>query len=295
MATSVVGSSVKIVFCEGVANGLDTTLLNYRIIPPGEQALIKPVGGKHTMRAFIEGYLANFEKDTPNYLGFRDRDFDIPPPDQPQLIRLIGDKEIWTTYRACIESYFVDALLLHEYWSNSSQGPNWKYDLPPEIEIFEEFITNAASKLAEYQAVRWSLANLKPGRRWPEIKTTWTKRGSGQLPTYMDYQNCFKEASKLVNIFLEEVSSITIQKLEEEAKKYLEFFYNEDFYTQRKYLIWFQGKDLLAQVSNEIQGYLLKNNLPSNFPIKSYTQWAAKNLNIDMYTDLQELVEKITN
>lgn len=292
--TSVVGSSIKVVFCEGVAGGLDTTLLSYRIIPPGDQTLIKPVGGKYAMRAFIEGYLANFEKVMPNYLGFRDRDFDILPTDKPALIRLTGDKEIWTTHKSCIESYFVDAELLYQYWSNGAQNTTWKYGSPPKVDEIEVMIVDAARQLADYQAIRWALARLKPGQRWPEIRTSWTRKGSGQLPPNLDFKDCLKEAQQLVKAFLEEVKSIDIQKLEEEAKVFQQNFSDEDFYHQRKHLIWFQGKDLLAKLLQKIQDYLIQNRLRGKFPLNSYTQWAAKNLDISKYPDLQELVLKIT-
>jgi len=70
---SVTDSSVPIVFCEGLKDGLDPVFL-HQIIPPG-QASNRPVGGKLSMRAFIEGYLTDYNQ--PNYVGFRDRDFDV--------------------------------------------------------------------------------------------------------------------------------------------------------------------------------------------------------------------------
>jgi len=113
--------------------GLDTVFI-HQIIPSG-QAQIKPVGGKEAMRAFIEGHIAGYTSP-PKYLGFRDRDFDVEPPETPQLIALHGPKPIWMTYRACLESYFIDAELLHQYWSKSASGPKWKYGPSPSIATF---------------------------------------------------------------------------------------------------------------------------------------------------------------
>jgi hypothetical protein len=49
-----VAPSVRIIFCEGRPGSLDDLLLGSLIA--GGQVLIKPVGGKHGMRAFIEGH-----------------------------------------------------------------------------------------------------------------------------------------------------------------------------------------------------------------------------------------------
>ncbi|OAD21589.1 hypothetical protein THIOM_002639 [Candidatus Thiomargarita nelsonii] len=57
---SVTDSSVPIVFCEGLKDGLDPVFL-HQIIPPG-QASSRPVGGKLSMRAFIEGYLTDYNQ-----------------------------------------------------------------------------------------------------------------------------------------------------------------------------------------------------------------------------------------
>jgi hypothetical protein len=174
---SATDSTVPIVFCEGLEDGLDPVFL-HQIIPPG-QAEIRPVGGKFSMRAFIEGHIAGYEDNNPAYLGFRDRDFDVEPPSAtPLLIRLEGKKPIWMTYRAGLESYFIDAPLLHQYWSHhAALSPIWKYSTPPPMETIQTIIENAARQLAEYQAIRWALAKLKPGPRWPEVRTTWMKGG----------------------------------------------------------------------------------------------------------------------
>ena len=68
----VLGSASKIIFCEGRPGSLDDLLLVH-LVPVG-RVLIKPVGGKHGLRAFIEGYLGSYPDELqPDYLGFRDR------------------------------------------------------------------------------------------------------------------------------------------------------------------------------------------------------------------------------
>jgi hypothetical protein len=273
----VTAPSSRLVFCEG---DLDSVLL-HQIIPTGK-AEIKATGGKHGMRAFIEGHLFGYGTSQPVYLGFRDRDFDAEPPDTPQLIRLLpATKPIWMSYRACIESYFIDSQLLHDYWTESAVGPAWGHGAPPTVEVIEEHILRSARELAEYQAIRWALAKLKPGTRWPEVETTWTE-GSGHLPTSLAYDICLTEARKLVDGFVSQASNVSLAELDDKATAYRDRFKSEDFYSRREYLAWYHGKDLLA--------YLTKHLTPS-FPSRHYSSWAASHVDFGRHPDLRQLVE----
>lgn len=291
---SVISSLTPIVFCEGIKDGLDTVFL-HQIIPPG-QAQIKPVGGKEAMRAFIEGHIAGYTSP-PKYLGFRDRDFDVEPPDTPQLIALHGPKPIWMTYRACLESYFIDADLLHQYWSGSATGPAWKYGPSPLKATFETIIEQSARQLAEYQAVRWALSKLKPGHRWPTIRATWMRRGSGHLPKSLAFDDCLAEASDLVDNFKKEVAPVDKTRLKEEADHFRQRFAEDYFYTQRKFLVWFHGKDLLSQLFRGLNLHLQAQGLPSNISAKHYQNssfGAVRHLNSHHHPDLQELITKLS-
>jgi hypothetical protein len=200
------------------------------------------------------------------------------------------------TYRACLESYFIDAELLHYYWSQSATGPAWKYGSSPLIATFEMIIEQSARKLAEYQAVRWALAKLKPDSRWPAIKSTWRK-GSGHLPTSLAFDDCLAKAGHLVDNFHTKLNSVNKTRLKEEADNFRQRFAEDDFYTRRKFLVWFHGKDLLSQLFRELNLHLQAQGLPSNISAKDYQNsdfGAAQNLNIDRHPDLQELITKLT-
>ncbi len=189
---------ICIVFCEGRPGSLDDLFLHH-LIPPG-RAFIRPVGGKQAMRAFIEGYLGAYVGAVPRYLGFRDRDFDFEPPPDPQPIRLPGEKPIWVSYRAAVENYLIDADLIWEYWEERKDTPAWQHGPPLSKDEIESRIHESARALVGYQAVRWALASLKPGPRWPELRTTWLA-GSGRLPPSLAYGDCLEEAHRLVAEF----------------------------------------------------------------------------------------------
>ena len=273
-----------VIFCEGRPGSLDDLLLA-RLVPVG-RVLIKPVGGKHGLRAFIEGYLGSYsDEGQPNYLGFRDRDFDVEPPEQPQLIHLRGEKPIWLSYRAAVESYLIDTELLRQYWAERENTPRWAYGPALSTVEIEDHIRESARELADYQAVRWALAKLKPGPRWPEVHTTWTKHGSGDLPSSLDYGDCLSQAHQLVTSFQDQVQDVHSDRLQEYAQAYHQRFDDDRFFEKSGYLVWFHGKDLLVQ---------LCRRLAPSFPRRHYAAWAAEHVNIRKHPDLQQLVALVS-
>lgn len=275
----VVDPSLKIIFCEGRPESLDDLLLGH-LMPVG-QVLIQSVGGKHGMRAFIEGYLDGYPGSQPDYLGFRDRNFDIEPPELPQLIRLPGEKPIWLSHRTAIENYLIDTDLLWQYWTERESAPGWRHGPALSTDEIEGHIRESAGELADYQAVRWALAKLKPGDRWPEIRTTWTKDGSGDIPTSLAYEDCLDQACQLVASFQNQTQDIHPDRLQRYAEAYRQRFNDNHFFEESGYLVWFHGKDHLVQ---------LCCRLAPNFPRRHYTDWAAEHVDARKHPDLQQLV-----
>ena len=184
----VTASAVRLIFCEGKhADSYDYRLLD-RLLKPSITRIV-PIGGKFGFNTYIDGSLSSYPQKPP-FLAFRDRDFDLKPPETPTLLRIQGSKPIWATYRACIESYLIDADLLREFWVALSVGPKWTYGSPPDLTVIREKLAVSAQQIAGYQAVRWALAGLKPENRWPEIRTTWLK-GSGELPSSLAYTGLY--------------------------------------------------------------------------------------------------------
>jgi len=275
--------STKILFCEGKPDSLDSLLLS-TIVPLG-QIRIQSVGSKQSLPSYIQGYWEGQNIDPPpNYIGFRDRDFDRKPPSTPRLLEFHPKRNIWTGYRTTIENYLIDPNLIHEYWQIHAQAPKWQCGPPPSQEEIAAAIRESAEELCDYQAVRWALASLKPGKRWPEIQTTW-RDGSGHLPKSFEYKDCLGEARILVEKFHNAVKTVTIEKLEQTAEEYRQKFHNSNFLDNQEYLIWFQGKDHMKN---------LWPKLCENFSQKSYTQWAAQKINIELHPDLEELVELVS-
>jgi hypothetical protein len=280
---NVIDPRSRIIFCEGRPRSLDDLLLGH-LMPIG-QVLIKPVGGKRAMKAFIEGYLGDYDVEgRPNYLGFRDRDFDFEPPEQPQLIRLPGEKPIWLSHRTVIENYFIDADLIRQYRLERENAPGWSYGPALSKAEIEGHILQSAAELVGYQAVRWALSKLKPGLRWPEIPTTWMANGSGHIPPSLAYEDCLIRACQLVVSFQDQIRDVRPEVLQGFAEEFRKKFNEEDFLDEGEYLIWFHGKDHLVR---------LCPRLASNFPRRHYIAWAAEHIDVQKHPDLLELKDLV--
>lgn len=272
------GSRVGHLFCEGNPNSLDFMLLS-RLVPDRAFKVV-PSGGKFGFRAFIEGYFAGEEPRGP-CLGFRDRDFDAEPTAECALIRSPQSprREIYLSHRSCIESYLLDPALIHGYWERSSEGPSWSHGDPPAVDEIRVWIQEAAREIAEYQAVRWALAKLMPGIRWPMIETTWMP-SSGGLPTELGFDSCLYSARELVVEYGRAVDQVSVAALEVHAGRYRSLFGEEAFWKSDLYTLWFHGKDL--------QKAMQRKRLNS-ISLKSFCRWAADNMNWKQHPDLVEL------
>lgn len=276
---SLIDPATKIIFCEGQPNSLDSIFLS-NILPPST-ALIRPVGGKYGMKAFIEGFLSGYSVDKqPKYIGFRDRDFDVEPPEQSQLVELAGAKPIWLTHLACIENYLIDSALIWQYWNERASISTWHHGASPSVDLIDEYIDSTARELLDYEAVRWGLSKLKPGIRWPEIQTTWTARGSGDLPPSLNYKDCLDRATQLVVEFRTQTEGISVEKLLEYAGAYRAQFSQDVFLGAKHYKVWFHGKDFLIHLCKKFG---------NNFPRINYLTWAVAHVDTSQHPDLQQL------
>lgn len=281
---SVDSHSTTIVFCEGKGDSLDSLLLK-NILPVGK-VRIQPIGGKHSLPAYIQGYIgAANRQGSPHYVAFRDRDFDKEPePTTPVLLQLRANLPIYMSYRAAIENYLIDVDLIHTYWSERQNTPKWQHGPVKSREMIAQAILDAALELSDYQAIRWALAKLKPGNRWPEINTTWIQDGSGNLPQILVYSTCLAEAKRLVDSFRGDIQGVDSTRLETFAEEFRQRFTSPTFLEKQGYLVWFHGKDLMK---------LLCKRLSPNFPRNNYLEWAAQHVDITKHPDLQSLLSLI--
>lgn len=278
---NVTGPDVKLLFCEGQPSSLDALLLD-RLLIGRAGRLIVSCGGKHGMRAYIDGYLQSYTAP-PLYLAFRDRDFDSIPGERVGLIRLRGEKPIFLSYRACLESYFLDAQLIDCYWNESSAAAEWRHGASPGVAGIRDWIETAARQIGAYQGVRWALAGLKPAERWPELPTTWTK-GSGFLPDSLAQEACLTEAKGLVAEYATQSGRVSERRLLEENQHYERQFADPGFWEAGSYLVWFHGKDLLKA---------MQRLRPNSISLPNFCDWGVHRLNWQAHPDLKQLADAI--
>jgi hypothetical protein len=280
---SVTGRGTKLVFCEGGSESLDIRLLN-RLLLGHPNALVVPVGGKWGIRAFMDGHLSTFPANSqPEFVAFRDRDFDAVPGTTPKLIELPGVKPIFLSHRACVENYLLDAELIHEYWDRNRETPKWSHGASPGADQILEWMETAAKEIADYQAVRWALSRLKPGKRWPEVPTTWTD-GSGDLPRSLQRDDCLPQARRLIESFERVTKGVSEKLFDQQVEQYLNQFGLPSFWEHRDYRIWFHGKDLQKA---------MQRSRPDRISLKHFFSWAVDQVAWGEHPDLLELAEKI--
>ena len=286
-------SSGKIIFCEGKESSLDYRLLNIVVDSlPGDRCTIVPAGSKFGFSTFAEGYFSGKTAVNQKYIVFRDRDFDVQPTPNCRLLQLdnrSGNKHMALSYRTCVENYLLDADLVHTYWTEKynekQENPvfQWGNQNSPGVDRISQSIETSARNLQHYQAVRWALGdlvNMRPARE--QLKTTWTKKGN--LPESLILQDCKDRALELINKFRLAVESVTPEKFEDNLVSYQQRFNPEEFWTEKQYLIWFNGKDIQKEIQRQDSKFISLN---------SFFDWAIPQLEINQHPDLIELRTKI--
>ncbi|MDY6802484.1 MAG: hypothetical protein SXA11_01570 [Cyanobacteriota bacterium] len=287
-------SSNKTIFCEGKQGGLDYRLLD-RILDnlPGERPTIVPGGSKFTFSVFARGYFFPDEVGSQKYIVLRDRDFDLKPTQNPQLLELKNAREkvvALLTHRTCVENYLLDANLIDRYWKSKYKEKEdfptskWGHGNSPGVQAITTWVQSSAESLKEYQAVRWALGDLlRASAAGVKLRTTWTG-GSGKLPSPLTLQKCETEAKDLINKFTEGLTPVTEANFDTSLVKYQQQFDRADFWQNQDYLIWFQGKDLQKMMQKQKPNYISLND---------FFDWAITRLDIAQYPDLMELRERI--
>jgi len=282
---SVLNVSTKIIFCEGK---LDAKLLE-KVTENLENITIVPAQGKFTFSVFAQGYFANRKKQS-KYLVFRDRDFDLLPTEQ---INLLEYKSMFLSYRTCVENYLLEPELIDQYWTEKYQekldNPHskWGHKNSPGIEAIWQWIETSAKYIRNYQIIRWALGDLlRMSQSRTNLKTTWI--GNNSLPSEdsLSLENCKQEAILLINQFRQDIESITMEKFETSLDHYLNLFTQETFWQNHRYLIWFNGKDLAKAMQKQKSNYI---------SLKDFYDWIIAKIDIDKYPDLIQLRSKIIN
>lgn len=297
----------KVIFCEG---NLDLDVLNKVTENQSNSVTIVASGSKFSFSVFINAYFKkkndeNNEKQNKeenqktanNYIIFRDRDFDIDPTSEIQLLQIdkLGNRA-FLSHRTCIENYLLEPELIHQYWitqyAEKLENPtifNWGHGNSPGVDKITQWVEDAARILRDYQAVRWALGNLcQLSASRKQLETTWTKK----IPDSLDLSDCKNQALSLINEFKNTVAEVTIDKFEESLSKYLQLFNQQEFWQQEQYLIWFNGKDIYKAMQKISQDKKRPYN-SSYISMYDYSKWAVNNIDINQYPDLIELRNKI--
>ncbi|MEI1376755.1 hypothetical protein PQG02_27250 [Nostoc sp. UHCC 0926] len=282
--------SGKIIFCEGKQTSLDFRLLN-RIVENilTNKPTIVPSGSKFTLSIFVQGYFSREGAINQQSIIFRDRDFDARPTTN---IGLIPFQSMLLTHRACVENYLFNADLIHNYWhtkyieKQDNPTSTWGHKDSPGVEAISGWIEEAARSLQDYQTVRWALADLlQSSASRHQLKTTWTG-GSGKLPFSLTLHDCQTQAVALINQFQQAVGTVTLDRFEQSLAVYQQQFSQEEFWTQKQYLIWFHGKDIQKAMQQHKSQYI---------SLKDFFDWALNEIDVNQYPDLIELQNRISS
>lgn len=261
------------IYCEGKRGSHDFDILDKAF---GDIATIKPIGGKRGANAIIE-FIEKGATTSDFYLLFRDRDFDCDVPAKENLC--FDGKKTYYSYRTTIENYLFDTSLFFMFVKEKQLDT--VYNLNTEADIKDIFI-EAAKDLKYYQAVRHTLGKLRFSN---SFNTTWVKDGSGYLPQKLDLKYCKTNGWELIN----DVMSKTGTKWTEAnytsiLDEYLNMF-NDHFFSDLKFLIYYQGKDFAKALTNRL----------SDFPLKSYYKFAKEQFDFRKFrdfTELKKIIEK---
>ncbi|MDR2887570.1 MAG: hypothetical protein LBV26_06180 [Bacteroidales bacterium] len=261
------GKIIK-VYCEGKRGSHDYDILEKVI--DGIDISIEPIKGKRGANAIMDFKEGGTVKSD-FYCMFRDRDFDCRVPEEERLT--FDENKTYYSYRTTIENYLFDTELFLKFINE--KGQNATYRANNENDVKNIFI-ETAKEIKDYQAVRHTLGEL----RFPNsFDTTWIEGGSGHLPPKLDLDACKAEGWKLINsVLIESGTKWTESKFQSTLEGFLKLF-DEDFFTQQKFLIYFQGKDFAKALTKRLPG----------FPVNEYYKFSKRNFDYRKFGDLVEL------
>ena len=265
-------AKILTIYCEGKKGSHDFDILEK--ITGDIIVNIKPIGGKRSANAIIEfAEMGTVKSDF--YCLFRDRDFDCPVPEKEELT--FDGKKTYFSYRTTIENYLFDVKIFNNFLIENNL--QMKYNLNSENDVRNVFI-EAAREIKDYQAVRHTLGQI---RFRNDFDTTWTS-GSGDLPAKLDLNACETAAWKLIS---EVVSTTNTEWTKDKFHSTLEGFlrlFDEQFFNDLKFLIYFQGKDFAKSLANKFL----------DFPMKNYYKYAKVYFDYTNFADLVQLRRIIT-
>lgn len=241
---------VKIIYCEGVSNGIDGEILG-KILQ--NICLVKPVGTKRILPQRTLG--ARDMKPDSSAAAIKDRDFDDDDltitncPRNWEVTESFKKVQIgWYWERKKIENYLIDPIVVNRALGNEA---------PPNNE-YQKSLKAAAKKIADYTAARIALSRFRV--RVLPLDNSWgQEREKGYYfpkDKGLKVENCRSQINKMVGDYQ--------RNLREPETGVLEIFDNllddcrqgERF---QNFLIFFSGKDLLWGMQKDLRSFGFKS------------------------------------
>lgn len=303
--------STVIFFCEGNEDSYDRKVFekllsitpkNIPLLTEDEEddnTKIIPINNKGYIARYIEGYKKNtrlYDVNDTFYVGFRDRDFDIPVPNSCELTHFAGSEDkkliIFAGYRTTIENYLLSPAFFEQF-IHSPQYTGAKMPQINEQDCIELF-NDAAKSIRYHQAARHALGKIvREGI--PQISSNFLKKISpiqyykeGQLPLDLSKEFCLSEGKKNLERYQSKSSGINETKFETNFDEYTNAF-DDDFVSDiSKYMAWFNGKNLAVAIRN-------KHN---HLDFKAYYRFVMEKIDenpnfLHQFPDLLQLKNKI--
>jgi hypothetical protein len=250
------------------------------IVPSG--VMVERSTGKFNIATYVEivrKRLGNFEGAwsivKPDIVfGFRDRDFDSPfQLEDP--VELTPKGNVHVCFRRTIENYLLTFKSIsgfletipsdHKLSSLKGRGP--------------AILREAAEDIKYYQAARCALGEI---RRANLLRSTWLA-DSDKLPNELAKEACRSESLNYLASYRAEALNIgDAAEFEMRYEKFLTSF-DQPFWEKGKYEWYFQGKNLAKAITRKYP----------NFPMNSLFDWAIRNINLDDFPDIFDLVQKL--
>jgi len=213
----------------------------------------------------------------------RDRDFDFDPP--PDLAKPTVDSEEngvafgWRWCRHEIENYLIDPAVICE-------ATGWAGD------DVEEALRQAASKIRDYEAARWTVGVAR--RALPphyELRTRPNGLNEFALPAALDAATVNAWASENIESHRERIKTATNPaSVEGLLKRYSVQFDDAFVCDSSSVLLWFSGKDMLAGMADWLLGKAVPN--PGAFRA-SLRDWIIDNpaRALELLPEWQQLID----
>ncbi len=256
-------------YCEGNHNSFDRQILEKIVETLPNPIQIIPIKGKYAALKAIElaESAATFDKS----IFFRDRDFDQDlrcAPIEALFQKSENDLTICYSYRTTIENYLLHPELFFEYLQTKNIAAKYKIHHSDDI---KQLFIRAAQEIADYQAVRYALG--KTGANMA-FRTTWTS-GSGKLPSSLLAVDCLQEGRNM---------ALSAEHFQQEYVAFKSIFSRSDFFTELRFLAWFQGKDLATKLAQN-----LRRLRRVSLSIEGYYRFALRRFDYRQFPDLIEL------